>query len=166
MYAVAFPCPKILADTQYRIDQRRENVISNIVAGDLNYLLEHDQLRKELRTNHGFRLRSFDEPQITFAPTYKYNRGSTEYDSSEKKRIPAWCDRILYTRNSNIVPLNYLRYEATVSDHRPISAAFRMNIKKVDKGLMGVVRGEVGVEWTKREIEMLEGMAKAFKTLA
>ena len=118
-------------------------------------------------TNHGFRLRSFDEPPITFAPTYKYNRGSTEYDSSEKKRIPAWCDRVLYARNPNIVPINYLRYEATVSDHRPISAAFKMNIKKVvDKGLMGVVRGEVGVEWTKKEIEMLEGMATAFRALA
>jgi len=129
-------------------------------------LLEHDQLRKELLTNHGFRLRSFDEPQITFAPTYKYNRGSTEYDTSEKKRIPAWCDRILYTRNPNIVPLNYLRYEVTVSDHRPISAGFKMKIKKVDRGLMGVVRGEVGVEWTKQESEMLERMAKAFRTMA
>lgn len=41
-----------------------------------------------------------------------------------------------------------------------------MKIKKVDKGLMGVVRGEVGVEWTKQESEMLERMAKAFRTMA
>jgi hypothetical protein len=140
-------------------------VLSNISAGELDYLLEHDQLRKEMRGNHAFRLRSFDEPHITFAPTYKYNRGSTEYDSSEKKRIPAWCDRILYARSACIEPINYKRYEATVSDHRPISAAFRLKVKSVDKGRMSRVRGEVGEEWTKREIEMLERMVEAFKGL-
>lgn len=154
-----------LRSSQYRIDQRRENVLSNISANELAYLLEHDQLRKELRGNQSFRLRAFDEPPIHFAPTYKYNRGTTEYDSSEKKRIPAWCDRILYTRSPNITPINYQRYEATISDHRPISAGFRLNVKKVDKGLMARVRGEVGVEWTKREIEMLEKMAIAFQAI-
>ena len=44
-----------------------------------------------MRNNHAFRLRSFEEAPITFAPTYKYNPGSDEYDSSEKRRIPAWC---------------------------------------------------------------------------
>jgi hypothetical protein len=78
------------ADIQYRIDQRRENVLSNVQAGDLDYLLEHDQLRKEMRTNHAFRLRSFEEAPIKFAPTYKYNSGTNDYDSSEKRRIPAW----------------------------------------------------------------------------
>jgi len=77
-------------DEQYRIDQRRENVLSNVQAGELDYLLEHDQLRKEMRTNHAFRLRSFEEAPITFAPTYKYNSGTNDYDSSEKRRIPAW----------------------------------------------------------------------------
>jgi hypothetical protein len=81
---------KLISETQYRIDQRRENVISSIAAGELPYLLEHDQLRKEMKNNQAFRLRSFEEPTITFAPTYKYNAGSTEYDSSEKNRIPAW----------------------------------------------------------------------------
>lgn len=75
---------------QYRIDQRRDNVISSVNAGDLAYLLEHDQLRKEMRGNQSFRLRSFDEAPITFKPTYKYTPHSQEYDSSEKKRIPAW----------------------------------------------------------------------------
>lgn len=118
-----------------------------------------------MRGNHAFRLRSFDEAPITFAPTYKYNRGSTEYDSSEKKRIPAWCDRILYTKSPNITPINYQRYEATISDHRPISAAFSVKVKAVDKGRMAKVRGEVGVEWTKREIDLLERLVEAFKGL-
>lgn len=75
---------------QYRIDLRRDNVISSVNAGDLSYLLEHDQLRKEMRNNSSFRLKSFIEPPIAFAPTYKYTPGTNEYDMSEKKRIPAW----------------------------------------------------------------------------
>ena len=75
---------------KYRIDQRRENVISSVAAGELGYLLEHDQLRKEMKHNHAFQLRSFDEGRIEFAPTYKYNPNSDEYDTSEKRRIPAW----------------------------------------------------------------------------
>jgi hypothetical protein len=77
-------------DLNYRIDQRRDNVISSVHAGDLAYLLEHDQLRKEMMTNTSFRLRSFHEAPINFAPTYKYTPHSQEYDQSEKKRIPAW----------------------------------------------------------------------------
>ena len=77
-------------DLNYRIDQRRDNVISSVNAGDLDYLLEHDQLRKEIKSNTSFRLRAFHEAPITFAPTYKYTPNSIEYDQSEKKRIPAW----------------------------------------------------------------------------
>jgi hypothetical protein len=77
-------------DLNYRIDQRRDNVISSVNAGDLDFLLEYDQLRTEMLTNTTFRLRAFHEAPITFAPTYKYNPNSTDYDSSEKKRIPAW----------------------------------------------------------------------------
>lgn len=77
-------------DLNYRIDQRRENVLSSVHAGELDYLLEHDQLKKELRTNYTSPLRAFNEAHIDFAPTYKYTPNSTEYDQSEKRRIPAW----------------------------------------------------------------------------
>lgn len=32
----------------------------------------------------------------SFPPTYKYDVDSDEYDTSEKRRIPSYCDRILY----------------------------------------------------------------------
>ncbi|KAK4688995.1 hypothetical protein P7C73_g1114, partial [Tremellales sp. Uapishka_1] len=152
-------------DLNYRIDQRRENVIASINAGDLNYLLEHDQLRKEMKGNHAFRLRSFEEAPITFAPTYKYTPNSTEYDSSEKRRIPAWCDRILFTKSPRIHAINYMRYETTVSDHRPISAGFRVMVKAVDRSKMSDVRSEVVAELAKRESEKLEKMVEAFEQL-
>ncbi|WVQ81931.1 hypothetical protein IAT38_004058 [Cryptococcus sp. DSM 104549] len=152
-------------DLNYRIDQRRENVISSIANNELPFLLEHDQLRKEMRSNHAFRLRNFEEAQITFPPTYKYNPGTHDYDSSEKRRIPAWCDRILYRKSPRIKPLSYRRYEPTVSDHKPISAGYTITLKAVDSLKMMDVRREVAGEWAKREKELLIKMGEVFDSI-
>ena len=163
LYLVDFAA---LADTpQYRIDQRRETVLSSILASDFTSLFENDQLNKEMRTNRAFRLRSFTEPPITFAPTYKYNPHTNDYDSSEKKRIPAWCDRVLFTSGPRIRSTSYRRYEPTVSDHRPVSAGLAITLKRVDKDKMREVRRKVGEEWGKREMEMLGKMAEVFADL-
>jgi hypothetical protein len=58
-------------------------------------LLEKDQIMVSRRRVSGFRLAPFTELPITFAPTYKYDVGTDNYDLSEKKRSPAWCDRLL-----------------------------------------------------------------------
>ena len=132
------------------------------MGNDFDALLGYDQLNKEMKNNRAFRLRSFQEAPITFAPTYKYDTGSTEYDSSEKRRIPAWCDRILFTKSPHIQSLSYRRYEPTVSDHRPVSAGFNVTLKTIDPDKMRLVRGEVGKEWGMRESEMLEKMSQVF----
>lgn len=120
-------------DMNYRIDLPRDAVLSAIHQNDFEKLLEHDQLLTQRRKNPGFRLRPFTEAPINFAPTYKYNVGSNDYDTSEKKRTPAWCDRIYYRGSSTkIIAKNYQRHEAYASDHRPVSAAFAVNVKSVD----------------------------------
>ncbi|RKF65051.1 putative phosphatase family protein [Erysiphe neolycopersici] len=62
----------------------------------LNCLLPHDQLKRaqaSLRILHD----GWKEGPINFLPTYKYDIGAElTFDSSEKKRAPSWCDRILY----------------------------------------------------------------------
>ena len=62
----------------------------------LDSLLPHDQLHQQMQSNKAF-YDGWKEGSITFLPTYKYDAGSVGmFDSSEKKRGPSWCDRILY----------------------------------------------------------------------
>ncbi|KAI1299502.1 type II inositol-1,4,5-trisphosphate 5-phosphatase [Xylaria venustula] len=62
----------------------------------LDSLLPHDQLRQVIKSKKAFH-QGWREGPITFLPTYKYDVGTVGlFDSSEKKRAPSWCDRILY----------------------------------------------------------------------
>ena len=142
-------------DLNYRIDaMTRESVIKAVKENNLTRLLERDQLLASRRKNPGFRLRAFNESPITFAPTYKYDVGSDEYDSSDKKRSPAWCDRILY-RGRSIEQTQYVRHEVRVSDHRPVSARFKISVKTIlpDRQEKMLNSCEKMFEDTKRRIE-------------
>lgn len=62
----------------------------------LDSLLPHDQLLRSTKQCKIFH-DGWHEGPITFLPSYKYDVGSIGlFDSSEKKRAPSWCDRILY----------------------------------------------------------------------
>ncbi|GAA5910302.1 uncharacterized protein JCM6883_001147 [Sporobolomyces salmoneus] len=152
-------------DLNYRIDARRDFVISAIASGQASSLLPFDQLNKTLATNQTFRLRSFREPTITFPPTYKYDPGTDNYDSSVKRRIPAWCDRILYRadRADKVSPLHYKRYEVNVSDHRPISAAFDLQIKSIVPEKRSLVWNEIENSWKGVEKQVLEEAKKYYE---
>ena len=69
----------------------------------------------------------FNEYPISFPPTFKFDLGTDIYDTSEKKRNPAWCDRILWVGDS-IHPLEYSSIENNfLSDHRPVTALFQLD---------------------------------------
>ncbi|KAF7899089.1 uncharacterized protein EAF01_008302 [Botrytis porri] len=119
-------------DLNYRIDTMgRDTVVNAVKANNLAKLLERDQLLASKRKNPWFRLRAFHELPITFAPTYKYDVGTDNYDTSEKKRAPAWCDRLLYRGHNRVEQLDYRRHEVRVSDHRPVTGLFHMVIKSI-----------------------------------
>ncbi|GAA6050079.1 hypothetical protein JCM3770_001359 [Rhodotorula araucariae] len=145
-------------DLNYRIDARRDAVVSAVASGNSESLLAHDQLLKNLSTNQTFRLRSFKEAAIRFPPTYKYDPGTDQYDSSAKRRIPAWCDRVLYRadRADKVTPLHYRRYEVNVSDHRPISAAFDLQVKQINSEKRAAVWSEVENAWFSVESGILD----------
>jgi len=123
-------------DLNYRIDTMgRDTVVSAVKNNNLAKLLERDQLLASKRKNPWFRLRTFSEMPITFAPTYKYDVGTDNYDTSEKKRAPAWCDRLLYRGRGRIHQLDYRRHEVRVSDHRPVTGLFEIVIKTIEPKL-------------------------------
>ena len=58
-------------------------------------LLNNDQLRAEMRARRVFN--GWSEGEIHFRPTYKFDkRVAGAYDQSEKRRIPAYTDRVLW----------------------------------------------------------------------
>lgn len=74
----------------------------------------------------------YSEARITFPPTYKYDLNSDQFDTSEKARIPAWCDRVL-RKGDNIRQIHYDSAPLRFSDHRPVYATFQVLVQKVDE---------------------------------
>jgi synaptojanin len=56
--------------------------------------LTSDQARAQMVAGAVFH--GLTEGAISFNPTYKYDKGTNNYDTGEKKRIPAWTDRIFF----------------------------------------------------------------------
>ncbi|XP_038254874.1 synaptojanin-1 isoform X12 [Dermochelys coriacea] len=145
-------------DFNYRIDLPNEEVKELIRQQNWDSLIAGDQLVNQ--KNAGQIFRGFLEGKITFAPTYKYDLFSDDYDTSEKCRTPAWTDRILWRRRkwpfdrsaedldllnasfqdeSNILYtwnpgtlLHYGKAELKTSDHRPVVALIDIDIFEVE----------------------------------
>ncbi|KAM6985178.1 inositol polyphosphate 5-phosphatase K [Aplochiton taeniatus] len=82
-------------DLNFRIaDHGMHFLRSSINGGRFNLLWNKDQLTM-MKRNEPF-LQEFDEGPLSFKPTYKFDRNSDTYDTSGKKRKPAWTDRILW----------------------------------------------------------------------
>ena len=155
-------------DLNYRIDEfTYESVIEDIRRGHLHKLQPQDQLNKERYANRVFR--NFLEPPIFFPPTYKFDKGATSilaYDSSEKKRVPAWCDRVLVRDSTSSSPVAELdavidasgaltqlpstkvifkEYTAEMhindSDHKPVRANLKVYVAKVNEPVKRFVVG-------------------------
>ncbi|GJN04049.1 hypothetical protein PR202_ga21559 [Eleusine coracana subsp. coracana] len=138
-----------LGDFNYRLngityDEARDMVSQR----SFDWLRERDQLRIEMKAGNVFQ--GMREGAIKFPPTYKFQRhqpGLAGYDSGEKKRIPAWCDRILYRDSRSVsiagcslecpVVAAITSYEAcmdvTDSDHKPVRCTFSVDIARVDE---------------------------------
>ncbi|RXW15821.1 hypothetical protein EST38_g10028 [Candolleomyces aberdarensis] len=122
-------------DLNYRIDlTRREAYLSAFRSGDLSNLLSHDQLLQQMRVNKTFRLRGFSEGPITFLPTYKYDPRSDEYDTSEKRRHPAW----------------------------PISSAFVIRVKNINAEERQRSKAIVEAAWADEQVRFLDGAQKFY----
>ncbi|KAF8827001.1 hypothetical protein HHX47_DHR5000604 [Lentinula edodes] len=118
-----------LADTNYRIDLENEAVRSLAESNSFDTLFAADQLKQTM--DAGIAFSGYEEGPLLFRPSYRYDLGTDNYDSSEKMRIPAWTDRILY-RGHQLDLSAYSRAELKGSDHKPVFAVFRPSIRIID----------------------------------
>ena len=79
-------------DLNYRISLPDDDVRELVTRGALSTLFASDELEQTRRG--GLAWLGFDESPIAFAPTYKYDQQSDAYDTSAKRRAPAWCDAL------------------------------------------------------------------------
>nr|CAD7588646.1 unnamed protein product [Timema genevievae] len=126
-------------DFNYRVDMDKDEMKELIKKKDYDQILQHDQLNTQQEMGNVFK--NFLEGDIFFAPTYKYDLFSDDYDTSEKCRAPAWTDRVLWKRRKQIPDtedwnpgtlVHYGRAELKQSDHRPVIAIIDIDIFQVD----------------------------------
>ncbi|MCO5564103.1 hypothetical protein L7F22_017759 [Adiantum nelumboides] len=127
-----------LGDLNYRLDFGADEeslittettawdaVVQKIQQDDFHTLLQYDELHKEQEAKRV--LFSFKEGEISFPPTFKM-RKETE-DAYDTKRVPAWCDRILWSSfpGCTVEQLSYTSAPSvSSSDHKPVAATFSL----------------------------------------
>ncbi|KAL9435931.1 hypothetical protein AB3S75_022072 [Citrus x aurantiifolia] len=124
-----------LGDLNYRIALSYRFAKALVEMRNWRALLENDQLRIEQRKGRVFN--GWSEGKIYFPPTYKYSNNSDRYAGEdrhpkEKRRTPAWCDRILWY-GRGLHQLSYVRGESRFSDHRPVYSIFLAEVESVNR---------------------------------
>ena len=137
-----------MGDLNYRIDGQYDQVCKLAQERDFATLLLCDQLQRERQGNRVFK--GFGEAPVAFQPTYKFDKGTLNtYDSSEKRRVPAWCDRILYYTRAvtdardaanakagesvDVEPVEYGAWMDVIdSDHKPVFGSLKVSLDRLD----------------------------------
>ena len=138
----------LFGDLNFRLNAEENHIRKMIQDGSYLGLLETDQLRQGIAK--GELLQGWQEGEITFPPTFKYTVGTDAYVGTEgdevvggnensgsgsekkpqKKRRPAWCDRILWKGSrKNVKPFGYNDVaDIKISDHKPVFCGFMIGM--------------------------------------
>nr|XP_020643082.1 phosphatidylinositol 3,4,5-trisphosphate 5-phosphatase 1 isoform X1 [Pogona vitticeps] len=128
-----------LGDLNYRLELppvEAENIVQKIKQQQYLELLNFDQLLIERKDQKVFL--QFEEEEITFAPTYRFERNTREnYVYTKQKatgmkyNLPSWCDRVLW-KSYPLVHVVCQSYGCTTdimtSDHSPVFATFEVAV--------------------------------------
>uniref|UniRef100_A0A8C2C7B6 phosphatidylinositol-3,4,5-trisphosphate 5-phosphatase n=1 Tax=Cyprinus carpio TaxID=7962 RepID=A0A8C2C7B6_CYPCA len=128
-----------LGDLNYRVDlpaQEAENIVMKIKLQQYQDLLARDQLNMEKEEERVFL--DYEEEEITFAPTYRFERDTREkyaYTKAKatgtKYNLPSWCDRVLRKSYpmAHVVCNSYgCTNDIMTSDHSPVFATFDVGV--------------------------------------
>ncbi|XP_044511790.1 type IV inositol polyphosphate 5-phosphatase 11 [Mangifera indica] len=124
-----------LGDLNYRINGITTHPTRNLIQNDLHHklLTSKDQLLQEAKRGQIFD--GYCEGSLTFKPTFKYNVGSSNYDTSHKVRVPSWTDRILFKiEDPDKINASLHCYKSIddiySSDHKPVKAHLCLTVNK------------------------------------
>ncbi|XP_075717426.1 phosphatidylinositol 3,4,5-trisphosphate 5-phosphatase 1 isoform X1 [Rhinoderma darwinii] len=128
-----------LGDLNYRVqlpNSEAENIVHKIKLQQYYELLAYDQLNMERKESQIFL--HFNEDEITFPPTYRYERGTRERYCYTKQKatgikynLPSWCDRVLWKSypQMHVLCQSYgCTEDITTSDHSPVFATFQVGV--------------------------------------
>ncbi|XP_048079194.1 phosphatidylinositol polyphosphate 5-phosphatase type IV isoform X1 [Ursus arctos] len=120
-------------DFNFRLSGGRvavEAILKQDLGEKVSALLQHDQLTQEMRKGSIFK--GFQEPDIHFLPSYKFDVGKDSYDTTSKQRTPSYTDRVMYRsrHKGDICPVKYSSCSGIrTSDHRPVYGLFRVKVR-------------------------------------
>ncbi|KDP38454.1 hypothetical protein JCGZ_04379 [Jatropha curcas] len=130
-----------MGDLNYRIQGIDTYPVRRLIQKDLlTPLTSKDQLLQEAERGQIFN--GFYEGILTFKPTYKYNLGSSDYDTSHKVRVPSWTDRILFKiEDVDKIDASLHCYESVdsihSSDHKPVKAHLCLKVREQEASVHG-----------------------------
>lgn len=120
-----------LGDFNYRVDMDGQLARIFVQHGQVDSVLVNDQLNREKAHGQEY-LARYSEARITFAPSYSFDAGTDNYDSSEKQRVPSWCDRILWRHSGRIAAKVYeCLLDFKSSDHKPVRLAAVLGVSEL-----------------------------------
>uniref|UniRef100_A0A6I8QH48 Inositol polyphosphate-related phosphatase domain-containing protein n=1 Tax=Xenopus tropicalis TaxID=8364 RepID=A0A6I8QH48_XENTR len=140
-------------DFNFRLSKSRsevDSILENLPENDMRSLLQYDQLSEEVTKGSIFK--GFKEAEIQFRPTYKFDIGSDDYDTSKKQRAPSYTDRVMY-KSRNQDDIHVLKYGSCTlmrqSDHKPVFGLFRVKVRpRPDNITLTGGRPDLGVPMT------------------
>lgn len=138
-----------LGDLNYRLQGINTFPARNLIEKNQHMLLTgKDQLLQEAELGQIFN--GYCEGTLTFKPTYKYNVGSNNYDTSYKVRVPSWTDRILFKiGDSDQLSASLHCYESIddvySSDHKPVRAHLCLKLNPINQNILPSKGDFVGI---------------------
>ena len=122
----------ICGDLNFRIDLDKERCVEHIKTRNITALGEFDQCRNVIKEVYNDEI---CEDVVKFMPTFKYVKGTNEYNLN--KRVPSWCDRIVYKNTQAVTNVFYDVANIYLSDHIPVVGLYKVNV-----GMLRRIRGE------------------------